>query len=80
MMIPIRVEGILEDVKGVAAASDVAGITDIIITAHKGQTLVPPPYSSQYPGFIFARGESSAFVEAALREAHGKLDFVLASG
>lgn len=80
MMIPIRAEGILEDVKGVAAASDVAGITDVIITAHKGQTLIPPPYGSQYPGFIFARGESAAFVEAALREAHGKLDFVLASG
>ncbi|MEE8251395.1 MAG: ATP-grasp domain-containing protein, partial [Gemmatimonadales bacterium] len=63
MMIPIRTEGILEDVKGVAAASDVAGITDIIITAHRGQTLIPPPYGSQYPGFIFARGASATFVE-----------------
>ncbi len=79
MMIPIRAEGILEDVKGVAAASDVDGITDILITAHRGQTLIPPPYGSQYPGFIFARGASATFVEAALREAHGKLDFVLAS-
>jgi hypothetical protein len=79
MMIPIRAEGMLEDVKGVVAASDVAGITHIIITAHKGQTLIPPPSGSQYPGFIFARGESATFVEAALREAHRELDFVLVS-
>ncbi|MGH7674150.1 MAG: ATP-grasp domain-containing protein, partial [Gemmatimonadales bacterium] len=36
--------------------------------------VVPLPEGSRYLGFIFARGPSPAAVEAALREAHRRLD------
>jgi len=38
---------------------------------------VPWPEGSRYPGFIFARGGTPAAVEAALREAHRRLAFVI---
>jgi len=38
---------------------------------------VPLPEGARYPGFIFARGETPADVEAALREAHRRLELVL---
>jgi len=53
-------------------------IEDVQITAHAGERLVPFPEGSRYPGFIFARGETPAVVEAALRDAHRRLEFVLA--
>jgi len=37
--------------------------------------MVPLPEGSRYLGFIFARGDSPAQVEAALREAHRRLAF-----
>jgi hypothetical protein len=36
---------------------------------------VPLPEGDSYLGFIFARGDTPAQVEAALREAHSKLRF-----
>jgi len=48
-----------------------------VITTHPGQTLVPWPEGSRYPGFIFARGETPEAVEAALRAAHASLEFLL---
>jgi hypothetical protein len=36
--------------------------------------LVPLPEGSSYLGFIFARGASPARVEAALREAHRRVE------
>jgi hypothetical protein len=36
------------------------------------------PEGKRYLGFIFARGESPEFVEAALREAHRRLAFDIA--
>jgi hypothetical protein len=36
---------------------------------------MPLPEGGSYLGFIFARGGTPAAVEAALREAHGKLEF-----
>jgi hypothetical protein len=35
---------------------------------------VPLPEGDRYLGFLFARGETSAAVEAALRAAHARLD------
>jgi hypothetical protein len=49
----------------------------VAITAHPGQDLVPLPEGASYPGFIFASGESPKGVEAALREAHRRLEFVM---
>jgi biotin carboxylase len=78
MMIPIPGEGTLKEVRGMAEAKAVSLVEDVQITAHPGERLVPFPEGSRYPGFIFARGGTPAAVEAALREAHRQLVFVLA--
>ena len=77
MMIPVPGAGRLREVQGVAAARAVPGIEDIVITAHRGQELVPWPEGSRYPGFIFARAQRASDVEQALREAHRRLRFLL---
>lgn len=78
MMIPIPRGGVLEEVRGQEAAKAVSGIEEITITIHLGQEVVPLPEGARYLGFIFARGETSESVEAALREAHRRLEFVIA--
>ncbi len=80
MMIPIPRGGVLEEVRGLEAAKAVPGIEDIAITIHLGQKVVPLPEGSRYLGFIFARAETPERVEAALREAHGRLDFSIRTG
>ena len=77
MMLPIPRTGVLKEVRGQAEARAVPGIDEVTITAHPGQDLVPLPEGASYPGFIFARAESPERVEAALREAHRRLDFVV---
>jgi hypothetical protein len=79
MMIPIPKGGIYQGVAGVAEARQVAGIEDMIITAKEGQEILPLPEGASYLGFIFARGGLSDQVEAALREAHGRLRFEIAT-
>lgn len=75
MMIPIPRGGILRDVSGIEAASDVPGVTGIDITAPLHQPLVPLPEGASYLGFIFAQGTAPESVEAALRRAHAALRF-----
>ena len=77
MMIPIPGAGTLKEVRGVAEAKAVPLIEDVQITAHPGERLIPFPEGSRYPGFIFARGETPAAVEDALRNAHRRLEFVM---
>jgi biotin carboxylase len=77
MMIPVPGAGVLRAVSGLAEARAVPLIEDVEITAHPGERLVPLPEGSRYPGFIFARGDSPAAVEAALRAAHARLRFVV---
>lgn len=79
MMIPIPRGGIYESVSGVERARAVPGVEDIVITATVGQRLVPLPEGASYLGFIFARGESAEFVEAALRRSHQELRFQIAT-
>jgi len=79
MMIPIPKGGMYERVEGVDRARAVAGIDDAIITATEGQRLIPLPEGSSYLGFLFARAESPAAAEAALRQAHGELRFHIAT-
>ena len=67
----------MREVRGVAEAKRVPLVEDVQITAHPGERLIPFPEGSRYPGFIFARGETSAVVEAALRDAHHRLEFVV---
>ncbi len=78
MMVPVPSAGILSEVRGIEAAAATPGIEEIRITAKLHQKLVPWPEGSSYLGFIFARGSTPEKVEAALREAHAKLDFRIA--
>ncbi|GAC1346397.1 MAG: ATP-grasp domain-containing protein [Myxococcales bacterium] len=74
MMLPIRRGGVLREVRGLPSARAVAGVTDVVITAHLDEELVPLPEGASYLGFAFARGETPAQVEAALREAEAHLE------
>lgn len=73
MMIPIPRAGVLREVRGVEEALAVPSVTGVMITAHRGQRLVPLPDESRYLGFIFARGKGAAAVEGALRDAYAAL-------
>jgi len=75
MMIPIPRAGRLVAVTGLERAGAVPGVEEIALTAHRGQDLIPLPEGWQYLGFIFARADTPAAVEQALREAHGRLGF-----
>jgi len=75
MMIPIPSSGIYSAVTGVEDASATPYINDVIITAKPGQRLLQLPEGASYLGFIFARAETPALVEQALREAQGRLKF-----
>ncbi|MBK9712225.1 MAG: ATP-grasp domain-containing protein [Kouleothrix sp.] len=77
MMIPIPGEGLLRRVDGVAEAAAVPGVEGVDITAQLNYPVVPLPEGDSYLGFIFARGETAGAVEAALREAHAKLRFLI---
>ncbi len=77
MMIPIPQAGRLTEVRGLHDAESVAGIERVTISAHLGQELLPLPEGSVYLGFLFARASSAKAVEAALREAHARLQFVI---
>jgi biotin carboxylase len=79
MMIPIPREGIYVDVNGLEQARSVPGVEDVIITAKQGQKLVPLPEGASYLGFIFARAETPAAAENALRNAHRELRFEIAT-
>jgi len=72
MMIPVPGHGILESVTGYDAAD-----TDVILTAKVGERLVPLPEGKSYPGFLFARADTPADVEAKLRRMHARLHFRL---
>lgn len=71
MMIPIPASGIYNGVSGVGP--------NTIITAVPGQRLLKLPEGSSYLGFIFARAETPALAEEALRSAHAALQFDIAT-
>ncbi len=75
MMIPAPRRGTLQGVRGVEAAKKIPEISDLIISAHIGQELVPLPERSKYPGFIFARAKDPFIVEQSLRKAYEVLEF-----
>ena len=77
MMLPIPHAGIFRAFCGREEALCVPGIEEVAITMPLGQCVVPLPEGDRYLGFIFARGETSADVEAALREAHRHLELVI---
>jgi biotin carboxylase len=77
MMIPIPRAGTLIEVRGVDAAKAVPDVEDVIISGHISQVLLPPPEGASYLGFIFSRAETADRVEAALRDAHSTLEFII---
>jgi len=78
MMIPIERAGVLEAVGGQAQARAVPGIVGLELSIHPGRPVRPLPEGDRYLGFIFARGQTPADVERALRAAHGLLEVTIA--
>jgi ATP-grasp domain-containing protein/L-aminoacid ligase-like protein len=77
MMIPIPQRGLFRRAEHVEEARSVHGIDDVRVTAKADQLLVPLPEGASYLGFIFSRAAQPAAVEAALRDAHSRLRFVI---
>jgi biotin carboxylase len=77
-MIPVPSSGVLERVEGVEQASATPGVDELHVTARLHDYIAAWPEGSSYLGFIFARAETPAEVEAALRRAHAALRFTIA--
>ena len=69
MMLPIERAGVLEEVRGRDEALAVDGIVGLEITVPPGRTITPLPDGDRYLGFLFARADTPAAAEAALRAA-----------
>jgi biotin carboxylase len=77
MMLPLRDAGTLREVAGQSEAQRIDGIDGLVITIPPGEALIPLPEGDRYLGFMFARGETPAAVEAALRQAHAQLRVIV---
>lgn len=77
MMIPIPKKGVYRGVEGVTDAAAVPGIESIEITAKPDAMLVPLPEGRSYLGFIFAHAAQPEEAVGALRQAHGRLRFMI---
>jgi biotin carboxylase len=75
MMLPIPRRGVLHGVRGLDAARAIPGVDDVVVTVPEGREVVPLPEGDSYLGFLFARAEAPAGVEATLRAAHARLSF-----
>ncbi len=78
MMLPIPRAGTLREVRGIDEARAVPGIGGVEITVATGKPVVPLPEGDRYLGFMFAKADTPDRVEAALREAHAKLEVDIA--
>jgi len=79
MMIPIPKRGLLKRVAGDDAARRVPDVTEVIVTAKTDQLLEPLPEAGSYLGFVFARADTAADAERAVRDAHAALAFEIES-
>jgi biotin carboxylase len=77
MMLPIPRAGTFRGMSGIDAASEVTGVTAVDITTPIGSHIDQVPEADRYLGFVFARGDRSEAVEAALREAHRRLEPII---
>jgi len=75
MMIPIPKSGVFRGVQGLDEARAVAHVREVQITAKPDQQLMALPEGASYLGFVFAGALTPAAAEAAVREAHARLDF-----
>ena len=73
MMLPIPRSGVLREVAGRDDARAVPGIAGLEITIPPGRKVKTLPEGDRYLGFLFARGETPAAVEASLREGSSHL-------
>ncbi|MCZ7629405.1 MAG: ATP-grasp domain-containing protein [Microthrixaceae bacterium] len=64
-------------VSGTEAATRVAGIQGVEITATTGRRIEALPEGGRYLGFLFAHGDTPTQVETALRSAHAELDITI---
>jgi biotin carboxylase len=77
MMLPIPRSGTLLEVRGQDEARAVPGVVGLELTIPPGRAVQALPEGDRYLGFLFARGDTPAEVEAALRAAHARLDIVI---
>jgi biotin carboxylase len=78
MMLPIPRAGVLREVRGQDEARAVPGIAGLEISIGRDRPVRPLPEGDRYLGFLFARAETPAQVEQALRAAHGRLEIDIA--
>jgi biotin carboxylase len=78
MMLPIPRAGVLREVRGQDEARAVRGIAGLEISIGRDRPVRPLPEGDRYLGFLFARGETPAQVEVALRAAHERLEIDIA--
>jgi biotin carboxylase len=78
MMLPIPRAGVLREVRGQDEARAVPGIAGLEISIGRDRPVRPLPEGDRYLGFLFARGETPARVEHALRVAHARLEVDIA--
>lgn len=79
LMMPVPAHGVLRQVRGVAEARAIPGVSEVTITARSGDELVPLPEGNAYLGFAFAMGENSSQVIDALHAVRDTLDIDVAS-
>ncbi|MBA3303223.1 MAG: ATP-grasp domain-containing protein, partial [Acidimicrobiia bacterium] len=77
LMVPIPRSGTLKRVTGVEAAAAVPGVAGVEITVLAGRPVQALPEGDRYLGFVFARADDPASVEASLRAAHAALGVVI---
>ncbi|MSP23172.1 MAG: ATP-grasp domain-containing protein [Dehalococcoidia bacterium] len=77
MMLPIPAAGTLRKIEGIEQAEAVTGIESVTMSMRLGDRVVPLPEGGDYLGFMFARADTPAEVEQALRDAHALLHFTI---
>ena len=76
-MIPVPASGIFQGVSGEPEAAATPHVSKIAITGRVHDYIAAWPEGSSYLGFLFARGETAAEAEQAIRNAYQKLEFTI---
>jgi hypothetical protein len=77
MMMQAPTSGVFREARGLEAARAVAGVDEVIISAHPGRRVDALPEGFLYLGFIFARGDTPEDVEGALRSSFERIELVM---
>ena len=77
MMIPTIKEGKISHIAGLESAKKIKFITNIVITAYKGQEIKKLPRANTYLGFIFAEGPNKHAVKKALEQSYQSIQIDL---